>query len=163
MSTQCDLSESYVQEKLKDCFSEGCHSSRELAPHTENLGIQVTKQPLLTAIEDIVKQVEGIFLISGGVHAVGVDCKERLIYDCSKMHTVHLTAEAFSDCSIPVVTEVRNALSCKNNYSFFNKMQSLVLHEKVIVTLSGFLKGILARKTKFGREFYFHVEWKVIE
>jgi hypothetical protein len=138
LSTQCDLSESYVQEKLKDCFSEGCHFSRELAPHTENLGIQVTKQPLLTAIEDIVKQVEGIFLISGGVHAVGVDCKERLIYDCSKMHTVHLTAEAFSDCSIPVVTEVRNALSCKNNYSFFNKMQSLVLHEKVIVTLSGF-------------------------
>ena len=106
----CDLDEDFVAEKLKVVFEDSYMSFKELAPIAERLGIQLAKQPLLTTLEELVNQEQGLFLVNGGVHTVGVDCANRLIYDSGKETTVPLSVTALHDCSIPSALEIRKVI-----------------------------------------------------
>lgn len=58
----------------------------------------------------LVQQSEGRFIVADDVHCIGVDCKERLIYDSSLKFCLTLYKEALIFCGIGSRPEIRRIM-----------------------------------------------------
>ena len=85
----------------------------DITPILEHVGITVIP-PKLDLTEDRLKGLialqEGMFVVTYHGHAVGIDCKRRLIYDCAFEFAVELSNDGFVQCGILAAQHVRQIL-----------------------------------------------------
>lgn len=55
----------------------------------------------------LLEQRQGKYIAEFGVHAVGIDCDNRFLYDCGQKDVFPLTKEAFAYCNLTEVTDLR--------------------------------------------------------
>ena len=85
----------------------------DITPILRHVGITVL--PLkLDLTEDRLKGLialqEGMFVVTYRGHAVGIDCKMRLIYDCAFEFAVELSNDGFVKCDILAAQHVRQII-----------------------------------------------------
>ena len=85
----------------------------DITPILRHVGITVL--PLkLDLTEDRLKGLialqEGMFVVTYRGHAVGIDCKRRLIFDCAFEFAVELSNDGFVQCGIIAAQHVRQIL-----------------------------------------------------
>jgi hypothetical protein len=82
----------------------------DINPVLKHVGISVSP-PKLDLTEDRLKGLialqEGMFVVTYHGHAVGIDCKRRLIYDCAFEFAVELSNDGFVKCDILAAQHVR--------------------------------------------------------
>ena len=65
--------------------------------------------PKLDVNEDRLKKLialqEGLFVVTYHGHAVGIDCKRRLIFDCAFEFAVELSNDGFVQCGIIIAAQ----------------------------------------------------------
>jgi len=76
--------------------------------------LELLSTPKLDLAEDRLKKLiaiqEGMFVVTYHGHAVGIDCKRRLIYDCAFEFAVELSNDGFVQCGILAAQHVRQIL-----------------------------------------------------
>ena len=84
-----------------------------ITPILRHVGITLST-PKLDVTEDRLKKLialqEGMFVVTYHGHAVGIDCKRRLIFDCAFEFAVELSNDGFVQCGIIAAQHVRQIL-----------------------------------------------------
>ena len=96
--------------KLLRCFNGGVSRQGDLATlaFAARNSLKISLVPVMdTDVDWLLSQTNGQYVVVDGVHAVGVDCGKRLIFDCSKDNAMDLTKIALSSCGIHNVLEMR--------------------------------------------------------
>jgi hypothetical protein len=81
----------------------------DLARVSSNIGVRLrkfrrTEKPTLAWI---LKQHSGRFLIVNGVHCVGIDCADDLVWDCAEGFALRLCHDSLQACGIVKVDQIR--------------------------------------------------------
>ena len=61
-------------------------------------------------MKKVIDLQEGMFVVTYHGHAVGIDCKRRLIFDCAFEFAVELSNDGFVKCGILAAQHVRQIL-----------------------------------------------------
>ena len=61
-------------------------------------------------LKGLIALQEGMFVVTYHGHAVGIDCKRRLIFDCAFKFAVELSNDGFVQCGIIAAQHVRQIL-----------------------------------------------------
>jgi hypothetical protein len=61
-------------------------------------------------LKGLIALQEGMFVVTYRGHAVGIDCKRRLIYDCAFEFAVELSNDGFVKCDILAAQHVRQII-----------------------------------------------------
>jgi len=61
-------------------------------------------------LKKLIALQEGMFVVTYHGHAVGIDCKRRLIFDCAFEFAVELSNDGFVQCGIIAAQHVRQIL-----------------------------------------------------
>ena len=82
----------------------------DINPVLKHVGISISP-PKLDLTEDRLKGLlalqEGMFVVTYRGHAVGIDCKRRLIFDCAFQFAVELSNDGFVQCDILAAQHIR--------------------------------------------------------
>jgi hypothetical protein len=82
----------------------------DINPVLKHVGISISP-PKLDLTEDRLKGLlalqEGMFVVTYRGHAVGIDCKRRLIFDCAFEFAVELSNDGFVQCDILAAQHIR--------------------------------------------------------
>ena len=78
-----------------------------LAVLVEKFSIQLKKVFDGQTIKWLIEQTKGKFLVEFGTHAISVDCKKRVLYDCGETYVLPLTLESFEHCGLKVINDLR--------------------------------------------------------
>lgn len=95
---------------LMQRFNKGTSKQGDLALLSRDASIGLKCHLLSVIGKDVdwlLSQTNGQYIVVDGVHAVGVDCGKRLIFDCSKPVSIDLTKLELSSCGIHNVLEMR--------------------------------------------------------
>jgi hypothetical protein len=100
-----------MKKKLMDAFMGGSRQGglTDLANVTPKLGWSLKKIKGKDT-SWLLEQRSGRFLVMGGVHCIGVDCEDRLVFDCAEQSALKLCLSALVSCGLNSLEEIRQVL-----------------------------------------------------